>query len=113
MDDGDKPGRELMLIPGAVVDAMAVLKDHPATENRLARVASLVEGFETPFGLELLSTVHWVASRETFSSDDDVIARVYTWSDRKRQFSHDQIFLALHVLREKGWLVGTGAQRPS
>jgi O-acetyl-ADP-ribose deacetylase (regulator of RNase III) len=107
IDDGDKPGRELALVPGTVADAKAVLESHSDTRERLEHVADLVEGFETPFGLELLSTVHWVVTRDMVSSDDDVITRTYTWNEHKRQFSRTQILLALSVLREKGWLPKT------
>jgi hypothetical protein len=34
------------------------------TLSRLARVSGLIEGYETPHGVELLSTVHWVAVHE-------------------------------------------------
>jgi len=103
-DDGDSPGNELTLVPGAVPDARATLEQHPETKTRLERVASLVEGFETPFGLELLSTVHWVVTRDNVTVDDEVTAKIYNWGDQKRQFSRDQILLALTTLREKGWL---------
>ncbi|MGH9897135.1 MAG: type II toxin-antitoxin system antitoxin DNA ADP-ribosyl glycohydrolase DarG, partial [bacterium] len=57
-DGGDAPDKPLQLVPGAVPDAEASLEANPRTRARFDRVASLVEGFETPFGLELLSTVH-------------------------------------------------------
>jgi len=104
IDEGDKPGRELALVPGAVADAKAILERYSDTRERLERVADLVDGFETPFGLELLSTVHWVVTRDMALSDDDIITRTYAWNERKRQFSRTQIVLALSILREKGWI---------
>jgi O-acetyl-ADP-ribose deacetylase (regulator of RNase III) len=101
---GDAPDKQLELVPGAVSDAESFLKEHAATRTRFDRVADLVEGFETPFGLELLSTVHWVATREGASRPDEVTARTYAWSDRKQRFSPRQIGLALDVLAMKGWL---------
>jgi hypothetical protein len=103
--DGDEsPDKELELVPGAVEDAETCLANHPATHARLERVAHLVEGFESPFGLELLSTVHWVASRGEVMTADEVIASTYAWGDRKRQFSPRQIHLALDGLRKNAWL---------
>jgi hypothetical protein len=65
----------------------------------------LVEGFETPFGLELLSTVHWIAKHgDPAASVDEVVARIYAWNDRKRQFTRRQIELAIEVLVAKGWI---------
>ena len=109
-DGGDAPGKQLELVPGAVGDAELFLKDHPETRVRFDRVADLVEGFESSFGLELLATVHWVAAENPTASTEDVIAGTYAWDERKRQFSERQIRLALDVLREKGWLAGYPAE---
>ena len=103
-DGGDAPGRQLELVPGAIEDATAFLDRRPETKERLDRVAQLVEGFESSFGLELLTTVHWVAAEHPSSTDDEVIAHTYAWGYRKRQFSERQIRLALQTLRDKGWL---------
>jgi hypothetical protein len=63
-DGGDTPDKPLELVPGAADDARAFLNGHPATLERFARVAKLVEGFESSFGMELLATVHWVMKQE-------------------------------------------------
>lgn len=103
-DGGDAPDKQLELVPRAAEDARAVLDAHPQTRRRFDKVAEVVRGFETPFGLELLSTVHWVATRAGAREPDVVVRTTYEWGDRKRQFSPRQIALALDVLREKGWL---------
>lgn len=103
-DGGDAPGKTLELVTGAVQEAEARLKDLPETAARFNRVADLVEGFETPFGLELLATVHWVAKEEGASDAEQAVRRVYDWSERKRRFSARQIELAFDTLHMKGWL---------
>ncbi len=103
-DGGDAPEKQLELVPGAVKDAEAFLSDDGDTKTRFDRVGKLVEGFETPFGLELLATVHWVASRESAISPEDAIAKVYAWNDRKKRFSPRQIGIAFNTLHEKDWL---------
>ena len=103
-DGGDAPDKQLELVPGAVKEAEAFLAADGDTRKRFDRVGQLVEGFETPFGLELLSTVHWVAAREKAATFDEVVKEVYAWNDRKRQFSPRQVSIALTALREKGWL---------
>jgi O-acetyl-ADP-ribose deacetylase (regulator of RNase III) len=108
-DGGDAPNKELALVPGAVEDAETFLASHPDTRLRFERVADLVQGFETPFGLELLSTVHWAVTRGRARTKDEVVAAVYRWSDRKKQFLPRQIGLALDVLRQKEWLGGEAA----
>lgn len=105
-DVGDEPGKRLELRPGAVRAATKFLTDNPETLRRFDRVADLVQGFETPFGLELLSTVHWVATREAVSTVQQAIQYTYAWSIRKERFSPEQIQIAWNALLEKGWLSG-------
>ena len=108
-DGGDAPDKLLTLVPGAIDEAERFLEQHDDTRSRFGRVAALVEGFESPFGLELLSTVHWVMEREGAGILDDVVARTYAWNPRKRQFTRRQIDIAMRVLREKGWVAAEGA----
>lgn len=103
-DGGDAPEKQLELVPGAVKEAEAFLLDKRETVYRFDQVANLVEGFETPFGLELLATVHWVVKRESAASTEDAIAKVHAWNDRKKRFSPRQIGIAFETLRSKGWL---------
>jgi O-acetyl-ADP-ribose deacetylase (regulator of RNase III) len=103
-DGGDAPDKHLELVPGALQDARAFLQGNAATQANFEKVSDLVEGFESPFGLELLSTVHWIASSEQTQSLQDVLGGTYTWSDRKSQFSRRQIELAIDVLARKGWI---------
>lgn len=103
-DGGDNPEKQLSLVPGVVNDAATFLEAHPDTRARFDRVAGLVEGFESPFGLELLSTVHWVATRDAVACFDDVVECTYAWGDRKRQVTPRQIGIALDVLSANGWI---------
>ena len=112
-DGGDAPDKELSLVPGAVEDAAQLLgtDEHATTYRYLERVTELIEGFETPFGLELLSSVHWVMRREEPASVDDLTARVHGWNERKRQFTPRQIGIAANVLVHKGWALALGEKR--
>lgn len=103
-DGGDAPDKTLQLVPGAVEDAAAFLQQHPDTRERFDKVSVLVEGFESPFGLELLSTVHWIMKNETVNAINDVVNHTYAWNERKRQFTPRQIELAMQVLVSKGWV---------
>ena len=102
-DGGDAPDKQLNLVPGAVEDAATFLNGYPDTQRRLERVTQLVDGFESSFGLELLSTVHWVASANPSMTDDEVITQTYAWGSRKLLFTQRQIRLALQVLDDNGW----------
>lgn len=103
-DGGDAPNKPLQLVPGAVEEAKAFLQDYPETRDRFDKVASLVEGFESAFGLELLATVHWLMEKESVNTVDDVINQTYAWNDRKRQFTPRQIAIAVDVLKSKHWI---------
>jgi hypothetical protein len=103
-DAADKPELPIELLPHAQDAAQKFLSEHPDTQARFHRVARLIHGFETPHGMELLSTVHWVASREAASTPQDAIVKTHSWNERKRIFDEKQIRLAWQVLYEQGWL---------
>jgi O-acetyl-ADP-ribose deacetylase (regulator of RNase III) len=103
-DGGDAPDKPLKLVPGAMREASTFLEAHSDTLARFDRVSALVEGFESPFGLELLSTIYWVMKNEAPESVDDVVEHTYAWTERKRQFSPRQIRLAVDVLVDRGWV---------
>ena len=91
-------------MPGAIDDAESFLKRDDKTRIHLDRVAALVEGFETPFGMELLSSVHWVVAKEGARTLDEALAHTYAWNERKKHFSRHHVAVALDVLRTKGWV---------
>lgn len=103
-DGGDSPNKHLELIPGAIEDASFFLQNHPDTRTRSDEVANLVEGFESPFGLELLSTVYWIMKNESVNSLDDIVKYTYAWNDHKRSFTRRQIMIGANAVAEKGWL---------
>lgn len=104
VDGGDEPGKQLELVPGAIEDATVFLEGSPGTREHLNNVADLIEGFESSFGLELLSTVHWIVNREHTRNIDGIEKNFYDWNEGKKQFSQRQIKLAFDVLSDKGWL---------
>lgn len=104
-DGKNSPETPIELLPGAVDEARARLEQRPDTLARLDRVAALIEGFETPFGMELLGTVHWVMQHGANPDDaDDVLAKVQSWSERKRsQMKDGHVRAAWARLHEQGW----------
>lgn len=103
-DGGDRPDKVLKLVPGAYEDASKFIQEHPQTKQHFDKVSDLVEGFESPFGMELLATVHWVATKENAVNIEQVVDKVHQWNERKKQFTPRQIELAYNVLIGKGWL---------
>lgn len=97
-DGGDQPEKELRLVPNAAEEAQQFLQAHPETLARFERVSKLVSGFESPYGLELLATTHWVMKHENAKTPEAIAEHVYRWSPRKRQFTPRQIALAAQVV---------------
>lgn len=104
-DGGDQPDKELTIVPGAIAEAAAALEHEQQTHEHFNRVADLVDGFETPYGLELLATVHWVATREGADTTAKALALIHSWSERKRAFTERQVGIAFNTLAAKGWLI--------
>ncbi len=103
-DGGDVPSKEIKLLPRAVKDSADFLSKSPQTKIYLEKVCDLVDGFETPFGLELLATTHWIVSNLPVKTYSNLITEFYDWNERKRQFSERQIGVAIDVLAKKGWV---------
>ena len=103
----NKPDIAISLIPQAAQEARQYLQEHADTLGRFERVARLIEGFETPLGMELLSTVHWVATHESPRATDALLASraVHAWSTRKaRLMREEHVGAAWHRLADEGWL---------
>jgi O-acetyl-ADP-ribose deacetylase (regulator of RNase III) len=103
---GDGTGsRDLRLLRDGVEEASRFLEDHPDTLARFDRVADLITGFETPYGLELLSTTHWVAKHEGANTFERAVELVRAWSARKSDlFKPEHIEAAWEQLNVQGWL---------
>ena len=95
----------ITLLEGANEAVRERLDAHQETLERFDRVAELIEGFETPRGLELLTTVQWVRSHEPDIANDPerIVQRVHNWNAHKRTFPENQIRTAWQRLNEQGW----------
>ncbi|MBI1349404.1 Appr-1-p processing protein [bacterium] len=105
--DSQKPDVEVALMPGAVMAAEEFLREHPDSRTRLMRVGELVEGFETPYGMELLASVHWIACKADApaTSEQEAVAAVHAWNTRKRDmFKFQHIVVAWNRLQELNWI---------
>ncbi|HEY0143845.1 MAG TPA: macro domain-containing protein [Thermoanaerobaculia bacterium] len=106
-DGRDKPSTPIHLLPGAVEEAAEFLRHVPEALTRMDRVASLIEGFEDPFGLELLSTVHWVTrdNQDACENPEVAVSAVQEWSPRKKQhLKREHLLRAWQRLKEQGWI---------
>lgn len=107
LGDDAKPDAEIELLPGAVEAASEALASQPDARERFDRVARLIEGFESPYGLELLASVHWVATRdEPHAADAErASAAIRSWTARKASlFGPDHVAVAWDRLAAQGWI---------
>jgi hypothetical protein len=105
--DSQKPDVEIELLNGAASEAELFLSGLAPEHERLARVNRLIAGFETPYGLELLASVHWLAVHKTPPSGnpDAAVNGISDWSDRKRRmFRPAHIEVAWDRLASEGWI---------
>lgn len=102
-------GASISLRPNALSEADEFLKclGPDKSHDHLARVGKLIEGFESPYGMELLATVHWASMHvETPpASVEEVVPIVQEWSPRKAElFTPKHIEKTYQRLSEQGWL---------
>ncbi len=103
-DGEDAPQNPIEPKEGATALALDFLESHAATRQRFQVVAGLISGFETPYGMELLSTVHCLSEKDSATSSKDAVSRVHAWNDRKKLFPPQHIELAWDVLDQHGLL---------
>lgn len=80
---------------------------HPDDLAGVEALLDLVEGFETPYSLELLATVHFAAVQDPRTADPAVLAeRVAAWSLRKaRMFTERHVRIAAARLQDHSLLL--------
>lgn len=95
-------------MPDALAQAEAFIAEqgNESLQQRVDRVAELIEGYQSPYGMELLATVHWVATHEAdVENAEDAVAKVHAWSERKQKLMQPaHIRAAWHQLQNAGWL---------
>jgi Fic/DOC family len=57
-------------LPEGRIAAQSFLENEPQAYMRLQQVSDLIFGYETPYGMELLATVHWVGTKEVNPARD-------------------------------------------
>ncbi|MHA7884210.1 type II toxin-antitoxin system antitoxin DNA ADP-ribosyl glycohydrolase DarG [Nitratireductor rhodophyticola] len=107
MIDGFLSGeRQSHVTPSGCAVANEFLDQIEASANdTIDRLSKLVQGYESPYGLELLSSVHWLAHHEGHFPVEKIIEEMLGWSEAKRnKFSEEAIRAAYNRLKEDGLL---------
>jgi O-acetyl-ADP-ribose deacetylase (regulator of RNase III) len=99
---------EIYVLLAGKIAAREFLENAPDANPRLERVSRLINGFETPYGMELLATVHWIAgeNREAAGDCERSIELVREWNTRKSElFKPQHIRKAWQRLHEQNWFL--------
>jgi O-acetyl-ADP-ribose deacetylase (regulator of RNase III) len=91
----------------AEADAFMQTQGDAALGERLERLHSLIDGFQSPYGMELLATVHWVAHHEPDAdTPSGAMAAIRAWNARKQRLMQPaHVRAAWERLTSQGWLV--------
>jgi hypothetical protein len=105
----EKPDVKIEILPQAIEEAELLLEknkeSHDESARRMQRVSELIEGFESPYGLELLSSVHWIYCKENKNNEIQIIDGLHSWNSRKRKIlKTDHIRLAIERLNQQNWI---------
>ncbi len=107
-DGREAPGKVIEYTESAIRSAESALEKRADTHKRFDRLQELISGFETPYGMELLASVHWVATQEDEAARDHpetAVRLIHAWNDRKRRmFKAEHIKIAQTRLRAYSWL---------
>lgn len=105
--DSQKPDVDIELMQGAIEVADRFLEEHQDSYRRLKKIDEVIDGFETPYGMELLSSVHWVTVHgdSPVKDADAAIQRIHQWNSRKQKmFQPAHIQIAWKRLKSTGWI---------
>ncbi len=106
----NKPQTPIKILPGALEETEAYLKQHEdisSYNERLEKVKKLIIGFESPLGMELLATIHWLVKHESVSADnqDEIIGKIQAWNQHKKNaMKPAHIQIAIERLKQEHWI---------
>lgn len=97
---------EISPIDSALQDAKLYLANSNEGINaRIQRVNELIDGYQSPYGVELLSTVHWVHKNEGAANPIEAHQAILHWNDRKKALMTPQhVEAAWNRLQQAGWI---------
>jgi len=74
-------------------------------EALIHRLSLLIEGYESPYGMELLASVHYLAEHESVTSSKQMIEAIQGWNAHKQSlFPPEAIIGAYNRLKEDNFI---------
>lgn len=107
----NNPRTPIQILPQALDETECFLNEHPAQldeyNSRLDRVKNLISGFESPLGMELLATVHWLVKHESVAPDnpEEIVKKIQSWNQHKKNtMKPTHIHVAMERLKKEHWI---------
>lgn len=73
------------------------------TTDLVSKLSFLIDGYETPYGMELLSSVHFLSVAEGITTQPEMSEALEAWNEHKREsFPRDAVSAALERLKADG-----------
>ncbi len=104
---GDRISKsEIRLVPDALIAANEYLKDDKHALDSLKKVQLLINGYETPLSMEVISTIHWVIKHEHISKNDftAIKAFIHNWNTHKSAWKDSYLIKAIKRCESLSWL---------
>jgi hypothetical protein len=99
----DDPSKSVVITKDTVKEAEKFLEPSPETLKRLDRISDLIDGYESPFGMSLLSTILWVV-KDGARTLPEIVACFYALVSQKDSFKERHVVSAAKWMAEQGWI---------
>jgi len=99
--------RKVVVTPGTYAAADELLKSEGSDISIvIEKLSLLIEGYESPYGMELLSSVHFLSVSEGITTQPDMSEALEAWNDHKRDsFPGPAVTAALERLKSDGFIL--------
>ncbi len=97
---------QIKLIPSSIDEANKFLENDIEAETCLRKVEELIDGYETPLSMEVLSTVHWVVKHEKYDARnfEGIKSFIQQWNERKASWKDSYLQKAIVRLESCQWV---------
>ncbi|MGB3453758.1 MAG: macro domain-containing protein [Moheibacter sp.] len=96
-----KPFEEIGLVMDTENEVLDYLKNQPNQEylEIAEKTKNFLDGFYSPFGLELLSTIDYISEKENTKDSEIIISKLNNWSNRKTELFSNRDFINIALGR--------------
>lgn len=83
--EATKPSTKVSLNHFEKVEEYGLKNLSAEQKERLQNLQVLIEGFESPFGLELLATIDFISKQKNIEDTDKIMSEIGDWTKRKKK----------------------------